>query len=179
MRIRCGGFNINLALAVALALVCGCKSSQSQGQKLVSAFRIHVEINRENTERNRVVPVYRANPLMVSIDRTPLLTEARVTEARVVDGVGGFAIRLQFDRQGTWLLESNSTANRGRRFAIFCEFNDLQNPKVVVGRWLAAPMITRITNGVLQFTPDATLEEAHQIVRGLNNVAKKLQSDSK
>jgi hypothetical protein len=107
------------------------------------------------------------------------LTEARVTEARVVDGVGGFAIRLQFDRQGTWLLESNSTANRGRRFAIFCVFNDLQNPKVVVGRWLAAPMITRITNGVLQFTPDATLEEAHQIVRGLNNVAKKLQSDSK
>ena len=43
-------------------------------------------------------------------------------------------------------------------------------------RWLAAPKISQpITNGLLIFTPDATEEEARQIVQGLNNAAKKYQ----
>ena len=46
-------------------------------------------------------------------------------------------------------------------------------------RWLAAPVIpSRIGNGVLTFTPDASREEADQIVLGLNNVAKKVQDKS-
>jgi hypothetical protein len=39
-------------------------------------------------------------------------------------------------------------------------------------RWLAAPRITgRIADGRLEFTPDATRDEAERIVHGLNRVA--------
>ena len=31
----------------------------------------------------------------------------------MIDVVGGFAIRIQFDREGTFLLEEHSIANRG------------------------------------------------------------------
>ena len=72
---------------------------------------------------------------------------------------------IQFDHQGTLLLEQYSTLNRGRKFAIFTQFGD----KLKESRWLAAPIISRrITDGLLMFTPDATREEAEQIARGLN-----------
>jgi hypothetical protein len=45
-------------------------------------------------------------------------------------------------------------------------------------RWIAAPkMQYRITNGLFVFTPDTTHEEAERIVRGLNNVAKKIHQN--
>ena len=79
------------------------------------------------------------------------------------------SIFVQFDRRGTWLLEQYTTANRGRRIAIMSQFGQV--------RWLAAPKISKpITDGTLVFTPDATREEADRIVRGLTNVAKKMQS---
>ena len=82
---------------------------------------------------------------------------------------------MQFDRHGSWLLEQYSTQNLGRHFAIFSQFAAPPDQKLNQGRWLAAPKLTqRITNGVLTFAPDATREEAEQIVVGLNNVAKKL-----
>ena len=41
------------------------------------------------------------------------------------------------------------------------------------GRWLAAPSINRlVANGTLTFTPDASREEAEQLVKGLNLAAK-------
>ena len=57
---------------------------------------------------------------------------------------------------------------RGKHLVIFSYFDQ--------GRWLAAPLITgKNSTGLLTFTPDATREEAERIVRGLNNVAKKLE----
>ena len=47
-------------------------------------------------------------------------------------------------------------------------------------RWLAAPQFTRlISNGILQFTPDASREETEEIAKGLNNIAKKNESNEK
>ena len=88
-------------------------------------------------------------------------------------------LRLQFDRRGTWLLEQYSTANLGKHFAIFSQFPSPPDAKLNQGRWLAAPRINqRIPDGVLTFAPDATREEAEQIVLGLNNVAKQLKKGS-
>jgi len=116
----------------------------------------------------------------VTVEKSPFLTEGEVSEAKVVEVMGGFTLRVQFDRQGTWLLEQYSSANRGKRFAIFSQFVSAPDTKLNEGRWLAAPKISkRITDGALIFTPDTTREEAQQIALGLNNVAKKVQDTSK
>ena len=127
------------------------------------------------TVQSGTANISRANPVMVNVQKSPFLTEASVKEAKVVEVIGGFALRLKFDRQGGWLLEQYSTANLGKHVAIFSEFASPSDEKLNQGRWLAAPRINqRITDGTLAFTPDATRAEAEQIVVGLNNVAKKL-----
>jgi len=103
-------------------------------------------------------------------EKKPFLSEEFVASAKVVDEVGGFALRIQFDHQGATMLEQITTENRGRKIAIFSQFAE----KLVDYRWLAAPIIShRITDGVLVFTPDTTREEAEEIALGLNNVSKK------
>jgi preprotein translocase subunit SecD len=165
-------FNTYLFLALCLVLVGGCqtdksnKSSKSKGRSDLSTLRLHLGVNSDGTDRNEPVPIYRAKPVLVNVEKLPFLTEKSVVAATLIEEQGGFAIQVQFDRQGTWLLEQYSAVNRGRHIAIFSQFGE--------ARWLAAPVITkRIPNGLLTFTPDATREEAERIVRGLNNVGKK------
>jgi len=161
-------FNIYLTVALTAAFVPGCQTTTSSRKKEVSTLRLHLETNPVETAGNLAVPVYRANPVMVCIEKMPFLEERNVAEAKIVDALGGFAIQIQFDHEGTWLLEQYSTARKGRRYAIFSQFGDT----AAEARWLAAPLVAqRITNGMLVFTPDATHEEAERIVRGLNNVA--------
>jgi|SRR6266404_4656018 len=167
MRIRLDRFNIYLLLAL-LAIFCapGCKSLGKK--KEASTLRLHLEVAPDGTDKNGPVPIYRANPIFVNVEKDPFLNEGRIAKAAVVDVMGGFAIFVQFDRRGSWLLEQYSTANKGRRVAILSQFGEV--------RWLAAPVMTkRISDGTLVFTPDATREEAERIVRGLNNVAKEIQ----
>lgn len=174
MKICWGRFNIYLALGLAATVVCGCQSAaERKARKQISSLRLHLEASRDGTKGSEPVPVYRNQPVMVNVTRAPFLTEHQVLAAKVVEVVGGFALRVQFDSRGTTLLESYTTANRGRRIAVFCQFGEGTN----YFRWLAAPVIThRITDGVLVFTPDATREEAEAIAIGLNNVSEQVHS---
>jgi preprotein translocase subunit SecD len=114
----------------------------------------------------------RSDPVLITIARDPILTEANIAAARVIDTPGGFAIEIQFDENGSWLLEQYSAANPGGHFAVFGQWGD----KLANGRWLAAPLIThRIANGALSFTPDTSRAEAGQLVLGLNKVAAKIR----
>jgi len=169
-------FNFYLALLLTGLLPAGCLSPESLKKRQPGAIAIHLEVAPDGTNLNEPVPIYRAQPVMVNVERTPFLTEINVSEAKVVDAIGGFAIRVQFDRQGTWLLEQRSVAYHGRRFAIFCKFGEhLKNE-----RWLAAPVISRrIPDGVLVFTPDASRAEADDIVLGLNNIAREVEKKNK
>jgi preprotein translocase subunit SecD len=179
MMIRRLAFNIYLlGLAASVAfLICGCQSAESKHKKQLSTLHLHAETNPDPMGKSERVKVFRAEPFWVTIDKQPFLTEAFVKEARVIDVMGGFALQIQFDRQGTWILEQYTAALRGRHIAIFSQFADPGQEKLNEGRWLAAPLIaTHITDGLLTFTPDATREEANQIALGLNNVAKKLQA---
>jgi len=175
MMFRPGWFNLNLAalsgLVVALAS-CGCRSSAPSNDKILATVRVHIEANADRSNRTTEVPVYRASPVLVNVETTPVVTEMAVSEARVVDTVGGFALRIAFNHEGRFLLEQATAENRGRHYAVYCQFPSLQDPTTTQGRWLAAPVITtRLTDGVLMFTPDATREEAHEIALGLNHVA--------
>jgi preprotein translocase subunit SecD len=170
MKVWAQQFNIYLALAAVLAsvvaLLCGCETNKPRGP--VSALRIHIQSDTQSTNTSQTVSVVRADPVLVTIAKQPILTEANIVAAKVLDDPGGFAIEIHFDETGAWILEQYTAANPGRHLVIFGQWGE----KLVNGRWLAAPIIThRISNGAIAFTPDMSREEADQLVLGLNNVA--------
>ncbi len=190
MKIRWNRFNIYLLIFLAAAFACSCKSPEKKREKAESTIRFHQEVPPDSSGRSERVPVYREKPVMINVEKANFLDESFVKEAKVVEEPGGFAISVQLDRKGSWLLENYTSANRNKRIAIFSEF---ANPEYVkpadksqsstnqvtenIARWLAAPRIPKpITDGRLVFTPDASRPEAEQIVRGLNNVAKRLDT---
>ena len=170
-------YNIYLRWALILALLAGCRTQGDSKKKVVATLRVHLEVVADSMDFSTRVPILRSNPVMVTVDKAPFLTEANVSEAKVVDVLGGFDLQIQFDRQGTWLLESYTTSNPGRHFAIFSTFMDQEKK---AGRWLGAPVVSgRISNGLLSFTPDATRDEAEHIAIELNNVAKQNKKKDK
>ena len=167
MRVNTRHFNLFLAL-MALALLCGCQTNSKK--KEVSILRVHLESNSGDTNSTRTVSLLRSDPVQISVETLPVLTEASIIGARVFDTRGGFALEIRVDEINAGVLEQSSAANPGRHFVIFGQWGD----KVAAARWLAAPLIThRIADGVLSFTPDMSREEADRLVLGLNNVTKK------
>lgn len=168
-------FNIYLLAALAVTLFCGCRTHSTDAQKQRATLRVHLEATADDASSSTQVPIYRASPVQLQVEKDPFLTEAQVKSAQVVNVLGGFDLRIQLNQEGTWLLQSYSASNPGKHYAIFCQFGEKSNK----GRWLAAPMFSHlISDGVLQFTPDASHEEAEQIALGLNNMAKKFEKDN-
>ena len=169
MKVYARRFNLYLALVTALVLICGCQTHKKKEN--FAALRVHLQANPNDVGATQTVSVLRSTPVSVTIGHDPVLSEANILAARVIDTPGGFAVEVQFDESATLMLEQYSAANPGRHFVIFGQWGD----KLVNGRWLAAPLITRrISNGVLAFTPDISRDEADQLVLGLNNVAAKV-----
>ena len=141
------------------------EEKKKKKKKEKSTIRVHVEMARDGSERTRQIPVLRDKSMMISIDAESFLDESHLVESKVISTPGGPEIELQFNSIGRTLLENTTAANRGRRLAIYTDFDKEH-------RWIAAPVITKLlSNGILRFTPDATQEEAERIVRGLNTVA--------
>jgi len=171
-------FNLFLALALAAMPLCGCKMLGFHGNEQTAALRVHTELAPDATggpvNTAETVSVLRADPVQVTIDKDPILTEANVVAARLINTPDAPALEVRFDENGTWILEQYSASNPGRHFVIFGQWG--KNLKD--GRWLAAPLITkRINNGILSFTPDMSHDEATNFVAGLNNVAKEFQTN--
>ena len=155
---------------MAVALVGGCQTDKKKDQ--ISKLRVHLQASPNTVGATVNVSLLRSNPVSVTIATDPILSEASVVAARIIETPGGFAIEVQFDESSSLMLEQYSSANPGLHFVIFGQWGD----KVADARWLAAPLIThRIANGQLAFTPDINRAQADRLVLGLNNVAKKLQ----
>lgn len=164
-------FNLYLILGLAV-LGSGCASTKDPNDKLSTLLRVHLEAEPRQMIPPRTIAVYRSSPVMIEIESLYLLTEENVVGAKVVDQMGTYALEIQFDQWAVPLLEHNSSSHQGRRLAIQAQWG----PKQEHTRWLAAPrMNTRIVNGRVTFTPDATLEECYQIVTGLNNNVRKVR----
>jgi hypothetical protein len=161
----------NIILAALLMATIGCKTTEEKKKaKEATSLRFHLETNPDGTRHNAPVPVYRANPITVNIERNAALDEAFMQKAEVVtvDDFGSHAIKITFDPTGTQRLDHLTTMYKGRRLVVSARWTE--------SRFLAAPLITRrITNGVFIFTPDATREESERIVAGLQNVIAKLK----
>ena len=150
-------------------LLFGCKTSKPKPQ--TAALRVHIETTPDRTGASQEISVLRSTPVLLTIKREPILSEANMVGAKIIEAQGGFAIEIKFDESGTWILEQYSAANPGRHFAIFAQWGD----KLSDGRWLAAPFISRrISNGTLSFTPDCSREEADKLVAGLNEAVKEI-----
>jgi len=171
------GFNLYLlSLAVLLAAATGCQSDKDKAAKHLGALRIHLENRAQLPGSGKTVSVIRANPVLVTINEDPVLTEAGIVRADLLDTPVGFAVQVRFDEQSALTLEQYTSAYQGKHFVIFGQWSDNSTNS----RWLAAPLIAhRVMNGVLAFTPDASHEEAKQLVLGLNNMAKKIAKEKK
>ncbi len=161
----------NIILALLLFLPAGCKTSEEKKKAKEATFlRFHLETNVDGTSHNSPVPIYRANPMLVGVERNAVLDEDFMdkVELVVVDEFGNHAIKIIFNETGKRRLDYVTSSYKGRRLAVQARWTE--------SRWLAAPLITkRITDGVFIFTPDATREESERIVAGLNNVIAKLK----
>jgi preprotein translocase subunit SecD len=173
-------FNLFLALVVLAALLAGCQAMQTLGFKKdepLGALRVHIELSPSNAALSKdtaqTVTVLRADPVNVTIDKDPVLTENNLVAAKVVKTPDAPSIEVRFDENGTWILEQYSAANPGRHFVIYAQWGkDMKE-----GRWIAAPLITRrLTDGILSFTPDMSTNETDQLITGLNNVIKEFQT---
>ena len=173
MMIRVLRFNTYLLLALTVSA--GCVSDPAKrkpGKEDEASLRLHLEVSPDGSDGNAPVSIGREHPFQLNIEKIAFLTEFQIEKASVVDALGGFSILIQFNKQGTSLLEMHTTANKGRHLAIAAEFGEV--------RWLAAPLIKqRMADGVLVFTPDATRAEAERIVSGLNLVAEQVRKGKK
>jgi hypothetical protein len=171
MKVCARRFNLYLAAALLLAVFCGCQTQANKKDKdKVAVLRVHLQASEHEAGGITTVSIMKDDPVSVTIEQTPVLTEAKVIAAKVIDTPGGFAIEIHFDESGALMLEQYSAANPGRHFVIFGQWGQ----KAASGRWLAAPLIThRNSSGELSFTPDITRAEADKLVLGLNNLAAK------
>src|SRR5439155_25752919 len=118
MKRRLIRFNTYLGLLVSAALVCGCHTSAAEKKapkKGYSVLRLHLEVNLDGTDKNGPVSVGRQTPFTVNVNKLAFVEEAHLAKASLVeDTMGGFAMRIQLNRQGKWLLKQYTVANKGR-----------------------------------------------------------------
>ena len=117
-------FNLYLLLMLSAAIITGCASDKDKKEKQLATFRVHLETQAEDVSRSQTVPIYRAHPVDIQVEKEPFLDEAHVASARVMDVLGGFDIMVQLNRQGTWLLQEYSGGNPGKHYAIFSQFGE-------------------------------------------------------
>ena len=167
MKSRAFLFN-GFLVVTAFVFFAGCATSEERKHKHeFSNIRVHVESDSQ-ADQTSAITVIRSAPVHFNIDREPVLDEHSVIAASVADELGGFVIDVQFNRQGSWILERTTVVHKGKRLAIHSNFGQ--------ERWLAAQVISgKNSTGHLVFTPDCTREEAERMVRGLNNTVHKLQ----
>src|SRR5690349_3559343 len=118
-------FNFYLMVCLAVGLGVGCKTSEeSNHKKQLSRIELHQETYPDTTGRTETVAVYREHPVSFTIYKEPFLTEGSVKEAKVVDTLGGFGLRLDFDKAGSMLLEQYTSGSPGRHIAVFSQWDD-------------------------------------------------------
>lgn len=186
MIIRLARIKPFLFASLVVLAVAGCRSQQSDDKdadpskkpdkKEATVVQLHMEVQEDNSHDSTPVEVGLENPITINVEKDAFVDGGDLETAAVVDDShGGFQIRLKFNADGSDLLSAETYANPGRRVAIFCQFGAGKEKN----RFIASPKIDKpISNGVLTFTPAVTRDEADRIVRGLNNVAKKIKKDS-
>lgn len=158
----------NRILLALILLTAGCQTDRLPGTKEASTLRLHLETRPDPTERTQPIVVFTESPLKLNVAKEPILDEASVAEARIIEADGRFAIAVTFTTHGKLVLETTSHTHRNRHIGIFSQFPH--------GRWIGAFLINRrLSDGTILFRMDGTREEADRLVSGLNKVAAALK----
>jgi hypothetical protein len=181
-KVRSYGIRFNFFFPMLLAglLAGGCATTPEekkakQEKNEVAALRLHLEAN----EAGKTVSVLRSSPVRLQVESEAFFDERDIKTAKLMDSLGGFSIAIETTPHGRLTLESGSVTRLGRRMAIASTWVTGDGQSTVT-RWLAAPVFRQpMRDGYFAFTPDCTREEAAHIVRGLNNVAIKLENQQK
>jgi preprotein translocase subunit SecD len=169
MVIRALRFNIYLLLIAVLVLSNGCGTFSSKNKIHVATLRVHLESPRDPSGMTETISLLRNAPVQITIEKNPFLNEAHIEQARVLEAGDEFILSIKLNQQGQRLLEQYTSTNPQRRLAIRSQFRIGEQ---VYDRWLAAPLVTRrISEGVLNFSPDADRAETDELVKGLNKAA--------
>lgn len=156
---------------LAILCIAGCQLPGKKDDKPLTQLKIFVE-SPENDLRTKTLPFFQRDPVEIVVDQSPILDETEIEDVALINGDYGHNIRLQFSRRGSWLLETETASNQGRRLVILAVFDETE-------RVIAAIHIRRrIGSGQLEFTPDATVEESQRIVDGLKNVIASIKENS-
>lgn len=140
-------------------------------EKYLGKLRIYLETHEDGI-RSQTVKVLRAKPFDVTVDKFPILTEELMNSIRVVNTEYGYHMEVQMDQRGSWLLESYTATNNGRRLIVYAEFPEKE--------WIAAPIIrTRLGSGTFNFIPDASVDEANRIAMTVSNSIRKIKKIKK
>src|ERR1039457_669064 len=117
MRANTRRFNLFLVF-MAMAVLCGCQTDQKN--KEVSALRVHLEAGSNGSSTSETISVPpRDDPVLITIEKEPILTEANIIASKVIETQGGIALQIQFDESSSLMLEQYSAANPGKHFVIF------------------------------------------------------------
>jgi len=198
MKERRGSFNLFLGLAT-LILCWGVHGATPEEKKLAKELEQKKKLEAKQMAQIRVyrevtdfsgraselgtlgvnkATVGRTDPVEMTVQREAVLDERDVKRATLVEQRDqSFSIAVEFVERGSMVLHMNSVAAKGQRLVIAARWSDGTN---VFNRWIAAPLQRRaLDQGVIVFTPDMSREESVVFVRGLNNVAVKLENQAK
>ena len=127
-------------------------------------MRLHLESYQDVPERLTTVTMGRAAPFSYPVEKGSFLKDDQIVAAALTGRDGLYSIKIKLDHQGATILNQLSSANNGKRIAVWADFGEV--------RWIGSLRLEkRITNGELTFTPDTTREEAEKIVDGVNYLA--------
>ena len=103
----------------------------------MAIVRVHVESEGSNTGSTTNVFVLRSEPVVVNVSKDPILTEADLISARMLETPrGGFSLELRFEQTASWRLEQFTAINPGKHLAVFGHWGE----KPEDSHWLAAPL---------------------------------------
>src|SRR5580698_8509175 len=114
MRVYTLRFNLFLLLAALSPLLGGCGSLGHKDEP-TSALAIFVAVAPGRvtgpTGGTETVKVLRADPVQITIDKTPILTEGDVAAAKIIDTPEAPGIEIRFNPMGTVVLEQYSATD--------------------------------------------------------------------
>lgn len=151
------------APAAATNAPASTKGKKAKKPKPLKFIRVHVEARHDLPERSLTAQIGKDSTRMkINVEKLPILNETHVEAVALLEQIGGFQIRIKFNSIGAKILESYTAAAVGRHLAIVIDVDE-------EAKWIALPLIrTRIGDGVLAFSPDASREIADRLVTGLN-----------
>ncbi len=139
MKVLARQFNFYLALAALAVLAGGCQTGKKQTP--TAAVRVHIASSPDPAGDTVNISVLRDEPVLITVRREPLLTEANLLSAKVIEAQGGFALELKFDETGTRLLEQYSASNQGSHFAIWAEWSENDFSLFTTGDFISLPSL--------------------------------------